>query len=166
MGDLGEVVVVEALLNLDGLAGLDKFVHVGWHRTQKDIVRLMQVRSAVIPAAGLGTRFLPATKAVPKELFPIGDRPAIQIVIDEALGAGCDHIVVVSSRSKPALDAYFAPDEALLELLDAKGRTEQAERLRAIGRDWSVDIVYQDDPKGLGHAVGCAARQSATNRSP
>jgi len=116
----------------------------------------MQVRSAVIPAAGLGTRFLPATKSVPKELFPIGDRPAIQLVIDEALGAGIDHIVVVSSRSKPALEAYFAPDEALLEALDAKGQTETAERLRSIGRDWRVTIVYQDDPKGLGHAVGCA----------
>lgn len=116
----------------------------------------MQVRSAVIPAAGLGTRFLPATKAVPKELFPIGDRPAIQLVIDEALGAGIEHIVVVSSRSKPAIDAYFAPDEELLAALDAKGKTEQAERLRAIGRDWQVSIVYQDDPKGLGHAVGCA----------
>lgn len=116
----------------------------------------MQVRSAVIPAAGLGSRFLPATKAVPKELFPIGDQPAIQIVIDEALGAGCDHIVVVSSRSKPALDAYFEPDEALLVALEAKGSIETAERLRAIGRDWRVSIVYQDDPKGLGHAVGCA----------
>ncbi|TFH13269.1 MAG: UTP--glucose-1-phosphate uridylyltransferase, partial [Acidimicrobiales bacterium] len=103
----------------------------------------MQVRSAVIPAAGLGTRFLPATKSVPKELFPIGDRPAIQLVIDEALGAGIDHIVVVSSRSKPALDAYFAPDEALIAALEAKGKNETAERLRSIGRDWRVTIVYQ-----------------------
>jgi len=116
----------------------------------------MQVRSAVIPAAGLGTRFLPATKSVPKELFPIGDRPAIQIVIDEALGAGCDHIVVVSSRSKPALEAYFAPDDAVIAALEDKGMLDTAERLRAVGRDWRVDIVYQDEPKGLGHAVGCA----------
>jgi len=116
----------------------------------------MQVRSAVIPAAGLGTRFLPATKAVPKELFPVGDQPAIQLVIDEALGAGIDHIVVVSSRSKPALEAYFEPDDALVEALEAKGKSETAERLRAIGRDWRVSIVYQDEPKGLGHAVGCA----------
>ncbi len=116
----------------------------------------MQVRSAVIPAAGLGTRFLPATKAVPKELFPVGDQPAIQLVIDEALGAGIDHIVVVSSRSKPALEAYFEPDDALVEALEAKGRSETADRLRAIGRDWRVSIVYQDEPKGLGHAVGCA----------
>jgi UTP--glucose-1-phosphate uridylyltransferase len=116
----------------------------------------MQVRSAVIPAAGLGTRFLPATKAVPKELFPVGDQPAIQLVIDEALGAGIEHIVVVTSRSKPALEAYFAPDDALVEALEAKGKFDTAARLRSIGSDWRVSIVYQDDPKGLGHAVGCA----------
>jgi UTP--glucose-1-phosphate uridylyltransferase len=116
----------------------------------------MQVRSAVIPAAGMGTRFLPATKAVPKELFPIGDQPAIQVVIDEALGAGIDHIVVVSSRLKPAVAEYFERNDALLESLEASGKIETAERLRAIGRDWRVSIVYQDNPKGLGHAVGCA----------
>lgn len=155
MGVLGEGVVGERLLDLDGLAGLDEFVDVRWHG-RKAIVPAMQVRSAVIPAAGLGTRFLPATKAVPKELFPIGDQPAIQVVIDEALGAGIDHIVIVSSRDKPAVAEYFEPNEELLAALDAKGKTETADRLRAIGRDWRVSIVYQDDPKGLGHAVGCA----------
>ena len=116
----------------------------------------MQVRSAVIPAAGLGTRFLPATKAVPKELMPIGDTPAIQIIIDEALGAGIEHIVVVSNRSKAAIDRYFEPNEELVEAMRAKGNDEVAERLAAIGRDWRVSIVYQDEPRGLGHAVGCA----------
>ncbi len=116
----------------------------------------MQVRSAVIPAAGMGTRFLPATKAVPKELMPIGDMPAIQIIIDEALGAGIDHIVVVSSRSKPAIEAYFAPDDALIDALKEKGNDDVAERLASIGRDWRVTIVHQDNPRGLGHAVGCA----------
>ncbi len=147
---------MESLLDFDRLAGVDELVDIRGHRSRKDIVVTMQVRSAVIPAAGLGTRFLPATKAVPKELFPIGDQPAIQIVIDEALGAGIDHIVVVSSRDKPALEAYFAPDDALLDALVAKGKIDTAERLRAIGRDWRVTIVYQDAPKGLGHAVGCA----------
>ncbi len=116
----------------------------------------MQVRSAVIPAAGLGTRFLPATKSVPKELFPIGDQPAIQVVIDEALGAGIDHIVIVSSRSKPAVDHYFSPTPELVDLLRASGKDAAADRLAAIGRDWRVTVVYQDEPKGLGHAVGCA----------
>ncbi len=115
----------------------------------------MDVRAAVIPAAGLGTRFLPATKAVPKELMPIGDTPAIQIIIDEALGAGIDHIVVVSSRSKPAIEAYFAPDDALVGALRDKGKDDVADRLAAIGRDWRVTIAYQDNPRGLGHAVGC-----------
>ena len=78
------------------------------------MVRAMQVSSAVIPAAGAGTRFLPATKAVPKELMPIGDTPAIQLIIDEALGAGIEHIVVVSSRAKPAIERYFERDDALI----------------------------------------------------
>jgi UTP--glucose-1-phosphate uridylyltransferase len=115
----------------------------------------MQVRSAVIPAAGMGTRFLPATKAVPKELLPIGDTPALQLVIDEALGAGIDHIVIVSSRNKPAVEAYFAPDSELVESLRAAGKDDVAERIASIGRDWRVSVVYQDSPRGLGHAVGC-----------
>lgn len=116
----------------------------------------MHVRSAVIPAAGMGTRFLPATKAVPKELMPIGDTPAIQIIIDEALGAGVEHIVVVSSRSKPAVEAYFTPDERLVSALRDKGKDDVADRVASIGRDWRVSVVYQDNPRGLGHAVGCA----------
>lgn len=117
----------------------------------------MQVRSAVIPAAGMGTRFLPASKAVPKELLPIGDTPTLQLVIDEALGAGIEHIVVVSSRNKPAVEQYFAPAPELLDALHASGKTALAERVRSIGSDWKVTIVYQDNPRGLGHAVGCAA---------
>ena len=117
----------------------------------------MQVRSAVIPAAGMGTRFLPASKAVPKELLPIGDTPALQLVIDEALGAGIDHVVIVSSKGKPAIEAYFEPSPEVIETLEASGRTELADRIRGIGADWRVTVVYQDAPKGLGHAVGCAA---------
>ena len=117
----------------------------------------MQVRSAVIPAAGMGTRFLPASKAVPKELLPIGDTPTLQLVIDEALGAGIEHIVVVSSRNKPAVEQYFAPSPELLDALEASGKTALAERVRSIGSDWKATIVYQDNPRGLGHAVGCAA---------
>jgi UTP--glucose-1-phosphate uridylyltransferase len=116
----------------------------------------MQVNSAVIPAAGVGTRFLPATKAVPKELMPIGDTPAIQLIIDEALGAGIEHIVVVTSRSKPSIERYFERDDALVEQMRAKGNDDVADRLASIGRDWRVTIAYQDQPRGLGHAVGCA----------
>lgn len=88
--------------------------------------------------------------------MPIGDTPAIQIIIDEALGAGIDHIIAVSSRNKPAIEHYFAPDAALIEALKEKGKDRVAERLASIGRDWRVTITYQDNPRGLGHAVGCA----------
>jgi UTP--glucose-1-phosphate uridylyltransferase len=117
----------------------------------------MTVRCAVIPAAGLGTRFLPATKATPKELLPIGDTPLLQLVIDEALGAGIDHVVIVSSGSKPGIEAYFEPNDEVLAAIEKQGRTELAERLRSIGTDWKATIVYQDQPRGLGHAVGCAS---------
>lgn len=120
-------------------------------------VRRVSVRCAVIPAAGMGTRFLPATKAVPKELLPIGDTPLLQLVIDEALGAGIDHIVVVSSRSKPGIETYFEQSPEVIKALEAQGRTELADRVRSIGSDWRVTIVYQDEPLGLGHAVGCAS---------
>ncbi len=117
----------------------------------------MQVRTAVIPAAGLGTRFLPATKAVPKELLPIIDTPALQLIIDEAVGAGIDHIVVVTNRNKPAIEAYFQSSDEVLAKLRSTGRDAMADRLESIGRDVRVSFAYQDEPLGLGHAVGCAA---------
>jgi UTP--glucose-1-phosphate uridylyltransferase len=117
----------------------------------------MQVRTAVIPAAGLGTRFLPATKAVPKELLPIIDTPALQLIIDEAVGAGIDHIVIVTSHSKPAIEAYFEASDDVVAKLRSTGRHVMAERLESIGRDVRVSFTYQDAPLGLGHAVGCAA---------
>ena len=117
----------------------------------------MQVRTAVIPAAGLGTRFLPATKAVPKELLPIIDTPALQLIIDEAVGAGIDHIVIVTNRNKPAIEAYFESSDDVVAKLRSTERHTMADRLEAIGRDVRVSFVHQDAPLGLGHAVGCAA---------
>lgn len=116
----------------------------------------MRVRTAVIPAAGLGTRFLPATKAVPKELLPIIDVPALQLIIDECEGAGIDHVVIVNSRSKPSIEAYFADAPDVIAKLDSSGRHELAARMRAIGDSVRVSFVYQDQALGLGHAVGCA----------
>lgn len=110
----------------------------------------------MIPAAGLGTRFLPVTKAVPKELLPIVDVPALQMVMDEAVAAGVDHIVIVSNVAKPAVAAYTTPDAGVVERVRASGRADLADRLAAIGTDVKVSIVYQDAPRGLGHAVGCA----------
>jgi len=117
----------------------------------------MQVRTAVIPAAGLGTRFLPATKAVPKELLPIIDTPALQLIIDEAVGAGIGHVVIVTNRNKPAIEAYFEPSDDVLAKLRSTGRQAMADRLESIGRDVRISFAYQDQPLGLGHAVGCAA---------
>lgn len=104
----------------------------------------------------MGTRFLPATKAVPKELLPIIDTPALQLIIDEAVGAGIDHIVVVTSHSKPAIEAYFADAPEVVAKLRSTGRDHVADHLEAIGRDVRVSFAYQDEAKGLGHAVGCA----------
>ncbi len=116
----------------------------------------MQVRTAVIPAAGLGTRFYPATKAVPKELLPILDTPALQFVMDEAIAAGIDHIVLVSNRSKPAIEAYVEPRPDVVAKVRSSGREDLADRLARIGEDVRISIAYQDEPLGLGHAVGCA----------
>src|SRR3954454_8222143 len=101
----------------------------------------MQVRTAVIPAAGLGTRFLPATKAVAKELLPIIDQPALQLIIDEAVGAGIDHMVIVTSRSKPSAGPYSQPNSKVIEKRLASGRDALAERLPSIGRDVPVSFA-------------------------
>ncbi|MEY3802321.1 MAG: UTP--glucose-phosphate uridylyltransferase, partial [Actinomycetota bacterium] len=95
----------------------------------------MAVRTAVIPAAGMGTRFLPATRAIPKELLPIYDTPAIQFVIDEAAAAGMQRVVIVTSRAKPSIEKYAA-----------SASTDKV----------AVSVVYQDSPLGLGHAISCA----------
>ena len=104
----------------------------------------------------MGTRFLPATKALPKELLPIIDTPALQLVLDECAEAGIDHIVIVTSPSKPSIEAYFAPAPEVLERLRATGRHEMAASLERIGTDVRVSFVTQDFPHGLGHAVSCA----------
>jgi len=114
------------------------------------------IRTAVVPAAGIGTRMLPASKSVPKELLPIIDRPALQFVVDEAVGAGVDHLVIVTSASKPAIRHYFEPSAEVDRILRAQGRDTVADRLARIGRDVRVTFVEQDVARGLGHAVGCA----------
>jgi len=116
----------------------------------------VRAKVAVVPAAGLGTRFLPVTKSVPKELLPIIDTPALQLVIDEAVNAGIEHVVLVSSRAKPGIEAYVTPDAEVVRRVRASGRVDLADRLERIGSAVEVSVVYQDEPRGLGHAVGCA----------
>ena len=104
----------------------------------------------------MGTRFLPATKAVPKELLPMIDTPALQLVLDECVGAGIEHVVVVTSRAKPAIEAYFEPAPDVVARLRATGREAMATTLERVGTDLRISFAYQDAPHGLGHAVGCA----------
>ena len=115
-----------------------------------------RVRTAVIPAAGHGTRMLPATKSVPKELLPLGEKPALQYVIEEAVGAGVDRVIVISSPTKPAIADYLTPSPAVEAVLDRLGRVDLADEQRRLGREIEVTIVMQHEPLGLGHAVGCA----------
>lgn len=117
-----------------------------------------RVRTAVIPAAGLGTRFLPATKAQPKEMLAVLDRPAIQYVVEEAAAAGLDDVLVVTSRGKSALEDHFDRLPELEEALAAKGKDEALAAVRALAELAQIHTVRQGEPKGLGHAVGMAAR--------
>ena len=115
------------------------------------------IRKAVFPVAGLGTRFLPATKAVPKELLPVVDRPLIDYAVAEAAEAGATHMIFVSSRRDTALERHYSPDADLEKTLTAKGKTAERDRVAAIVPDGvQVDFVYQEKPLGLGHAVLCA----------
>ncbi len=114
------------------------------------------VRKAVIPAAGLGTRFLPFTKAVPKEMLPVVDRPVIQYVIEEAVDAGIEDIIIITSRYKKSIEDHF---DRLLELedqLEAKGKSDEAKGLRQLADLAQLHFVRQGEALGLGHAIGTA----------
>jgi UTP--glucose-1-phosphate uridylyltransferase len=115
-----------------------------------------QVRKAVIPAAGLGTRFLPATKAVPKEMLPIVDVPTIQLVIDEAVRAGITDVVLINGRNKHAIEDHFDHAYELEHTLRERGSAKLADEMAAISRMVRLHSVRQKHPLGLGHAVLCA----------
>ena len=116
----------------------------------------MKLRKAVIPVAGLGTRFLPATKTVPKELLPIVDIPSIQYVVQEAVDAGIEEIIFVTGRGKDSIEDHFDEAPELEQLLAARGNHEMAQTLRKIAEMTEVVSVRQKKPLGLGHAVLCA----------
>ena len=111
---------------------------------------------AVIPAAGLGTRFLPVTKATPKEMLPVVDTPAIQLVVEEAVEAGLPDILMITGRNKRPLEDHFDRNWELEHSLEQKGDTERLEKVQRSTRLADVFYVRQGDPKGLGHAVACA----------
>lgn len=117
----------------------------------------MRVRKAVLPVAGLGTRVLPATKSIPKEMLTVFDRPAIHHVVDEALAAGVEHIVMVTGRNKNAIEDYFDSAYELEDTLARKNKTALLDELRAsVPAPGAVSFVRQQAPKGLGHAIWCA----------
>lgn len=118
---------------------------------------MTKIRKAVLPVAGLGTRVLPATKSIPKEMLPVFDRPAIQYVVEEAREAGIEHIVFVTGRNKSAIEDFFDRAYELEDTLRLKGKTDILETLEAeVPEAGSMSFVRQQSPLGLGHAVWCA----------
>ncbi|HWL39003.1 MAG TPA: UTP--glucose-1-phosphate uridylyltransferase GalU [Gemmatimonadaceae bacterium] len=111
------------------------------------------IRKAVFPAAGLGTRFLPATKAQPKEMLVLVDKPVIQYGVEEAVQSGVDNIVIVTGRGKNAIEDHFDVNIELESFLEQRGKTQQLEEIRKITRMMQVSYVRQGEPLGLGHAV-------------
>ena len=114
------------------------------------------VRKAVFPAAGLGTRFLPATKAQPKEMLPLVDKPTIQYVVEEAVASGLQEIVLVTGRNKRAIEDHFDAAFELEYYLQDRGKTEELAQIKTISELASVSYVRQKEPLGLGHAILCA----------
>ena len=116
---------------------------------------IKKVRKAVIPAAGLGTRFLPATKATPKEMLPIVDKPTIQYIIEEALASGIEDILIITGRSKRAIEDHFDRSIELELNLEAAHKEQELEMVRKIS-DIRIHYIRQKEPRGLGHAILCA----------
>ena len=115
-----------------------------------------KVRKAIIPAAGLGTRFLPATKSQPKEMLPIVDKPTLQYIIEEAVNSGIEEILIVTGRSKKSIEDHFDRSIELELELEQKGKNEMLELVRSISNMVDIYFIRQKEPKGLGHAIHCA----------
>ncbi|WP_243292802.1 UTP--glucose-1-phosphate uridylyltransferase GalU [Bacillus sp. FJAT-47783] len=116
----------------------------------------MQIKKAIIPAAGLGTRFLPATKAQPKEMLPIVDKPTIQYIIEEAVESGIEDIIIVTGRGKRAIEDHFDKSYELEETLAKKEKWKMLEKVQRIADLANIHYIRQKEPKGLGHAISCA----------
>jgi UTP--glucose-1-phosphate uridylyltransferase len=116
----------------------------------------MKVRKAIIPAAGLGTRFLPATKAQPKEMLPIVDKPTLQYIIEEAVESGIEEILIITGRNKKSIEDHFDKSVELELELEAKGKHDLLAEVRKISDMVNIHYIRQKEPKGLGHAIHCA----------
>lgn len=117
---------------------------------------MKKVRKAIIPAAGLGTRFLPATKAMPKEMLPIVDKPTIQYIVEEAIESGIEDIIIVTGKGKRAIEDHFDFAQELEQNLMEKGKVELLDKVRYSTNLADIHYIRQKEPKGLGHAVWCA----------
>jgi UTP--glucose-1-phosphate uridylyltransferase len=118
----------------------------------------MKVRKAIIPAAGLGTRFLPATKAMPKEMLPIVDKPTIQYVVEEAVASGIEDIIIVTGKGKRAIEDHFDYSFELEYNLREKGAFDLLEEVQKASKMADIHYIRQKEPKGLGHAIWCARK--------
>ena len=116
----------------------------------------MRVKKAIIPAAGLGTRFLPATKALPKEMLPIVDKPTMQYIIEEAVASGIEEILIITGRNKKSIEDHFDKSVELELELENKNKDELLEQVRDISNMVNIHFIRQKEPKGLGHAINCA----------
>jgi len=117
---------------------------------------IMKITKAIIPAAGLGTRFLPATKAQPKEMLPIVDKPTIQFIVEEAVASGIEDIIIVTGRSKRAIEDHFDKSYELENELEKTGKYELLKIVQDISNMVNIHYIRQKEPKGLGHAILCA----------
>ena len=115
-----------------------------------------KIRKAIIPAAGLGTRFLPATKAQPKEMLPIVDKPTLQYIIEEAIESGIEEILIITGRNKKSIEDHFDRSVELELELEHKGKVEMLEMVKSISNMVDIHFIRQKEPKGLGHAIYCA----------
>ncbi|TYO94797.1 UTP--glucose-1-phosphate uridylyltransferase GalU [Desulfallas thermosapovorans] len=118
----------------------------------------MRIKKAVIPAAGLGVRFLPATKALPKEMIPIVDKPTIQYIIEEAVRSGIEDILIITGRNKKSIEDHFDKSTSLENHLRSKGKEDLLKIVEETGNLAEIHYVRQKEPRGLGHAVHCARR--------
>lgn len=118
----------------------------------------MKIRKAIIPAAGLGTRFLPATKAMPKEMLPIVDKPTIQYIVEEAVASGIEDIIIVTGKSKRAIEDHFDNSFELEQTLLEKGKMHLLSEVQKSSKMADIHYIRQKEPKGLGHAVWCARK--------